>query len=68
MVRKEKVPTMKELNKQLDVIDNFNKGSFGSSASFKNASTFQAKRLEESTGKKFGTRLTKRLKNSKELL
>ncbi len=68
MVRKEKIPSMKDLDKQLDVIDNFNKGSFGSGASFKNASTFQAKKLNEATDKKFGSRLTKRLKNSRELL
>jgi len=68
MVRKEKIPSIKDLDKQLDVIDNFNKGSFGMGASFKNASTFQAKKLNEATGKKFGSRLTKRLKNSRELL
>ncbi len=65
MVRKEKLTSMKELNKQLDTINKFNVGTFGKDADAKNASVFKAKNIK-SAGK-FGSGLVKNLKKSKEL-
>lgn len=65
MVRKEKLSSMNELNKQLDTINKFNVGTFGKEADTKKASIFKAKNLK-SAGK-FGSGLVKNLKKSGEL-
>ncbi len=51
----------------LDVIDDVNVLFLGPNASIRKSSIFTAKNVKESTSKKFGSRVTKRIKKTKEL-